>query len=447
MLPPSELLQPKLLSLCESTIHQIRTVLAARHVSIQCYRFSSGDATRTASWQPLTDFLADNVPTNISGELSDAVGQQLRNFAAVHFKITTKVGSVTIAGDCHLTPIFCDFTPSPPANPQLWGRICVISNPKSVQNRDTAWLMSIAKLLGQALSTWYALPHQTEVGLMAIDPEPLSKNTTCVSNAIPDKYSISEDPYCQIAELIAQDRLKDEFISKISHDLRAPLMNMRMALKMFKISTSKDPVALAVLADERHRNYFQILESECEREIGLINNVLDLQKLETGNVSLELQSIDLVDWLPTVVETFQGRAKEQNLQIDLRLPNLPAHLLTDEVSLQRIVTELLHNACKYTAEHQLIYCELEYPVGNAKHQPIYLLVGNQAEIKAADLPHIFDRFYRVPTADRRKQGGTGLGLSLVRSLVEQLHGQITVQSMNGWTTFTVALPISPPEEI
>jgi signal transduction histidine kinase len=439
MLPPSELLQPKLLSLCESTIHQIRAVLAARHVSIQCYRCSSGETTRSASWHPLTDFLADNVPTDISRELSDAVGQQLRNFAAVHFKITTKVGSVTIAGDCHLTPVFCDFTPSTPANPQLWGRICIISNPGSVQSRDAEWLMSISQLLGQSLSTWYSLLYQT--------PEALSKTITCDSDPLPDKYPISEDPYCQIAELIAQDRLKDEFISKISHDLRAPLMNMRMALKMFKISTSKDPIALAVLADERHRNYFQILESECEREIGLINNVLDLQKLETGNVSLELQSIDLVDWLPTVVETFQSRAKEQNLQIDLRLPNLPAHLLTDEVSLQRIVTELLHNACKYTAEHQLIYCELEYPTGNIKHQPIYLLVGNQAEIAAADLPHIFDRFYRVPTADRRKQGGTGLGLSLVRSLVEQLHGQITVQSTNGWTTFTVALPIAPPDEV
>jgi signal transduction histidine kinase len=222
-------------------------------------------------------------------------------------------------------------------------------------------------------------------------------------------------------------------------------MNMRMALKMFKISTSKDPAALAVLANERHSNYLQILESECEREIGLINNVLDLQKLETGNISLELQSIDLVDWLPTVVETFQCRARQQNMQLDLRLPATSAHLLTDEGSLQRIVSELLHNACKYTAEQQGIYCELEYP--EVKNQPLYLLVGNQAEISAADLPHIFDRFYRVPSADRHKQGGTGLGLSLVRSLVEQLHGQITVQSANGWTTFTVALPVAPPDEM
>ncbi len=417
-------MQSQLLHLCESTIAQIREVSAARHVSIQCYL--------SGSWQPLSEVLADGIPHDISGDLSDSVSQKLQDAAAVNFKITTKVGLVTIAGDCLLLPIFCGVEPS--AKEQLWGRICIISTQGFLQNRDQDWLLSISKLLGQSLSAIFSLPPQ-----ITLNSE---KNTEATAKF---QYENKDDLYQQISKLIAQDRLKDEFISKISHDLRAPLMNMRMALKMFKISTSKDPAALAILANERHSNYMQILESECEREIGLINNVLDLQKLETGNISLELQSIDLVDWLPTVVETFQYRAKQQNMQLDLRLPATSAHLLTDEGSLQRIVSELLHNACKYTAEHQEIYCELEYP--EVKNQPLYLLVGNQAEISVADLPHIFDRFYRVPSADRHKQGGTGLGLSLVRSLVEQLHGQITVQSTNGWTTFTVALPVAPPDEL
>jgi signal transduction histidine kinase len=416
-------MQSQLLHLCESTIAQIREISTARHVSIQCYR--------SGSWQPLSEVLADSIPHDISGDLSDSVGQKLREATAASFKITTKIGLVTIAGDCLLLPIFCGFVPS--VKEQLWGRICIISNQGSLQNRDRDWLLSIAKLLGKSLSTIFSFPPQVTLN---------SEENTESTNEF--QYENEDDLYQQITKLIAQDRLKDEFISKISHDLRAPLMNMRMALKMFKISTSKDPAALAILANERHSNYLQILESECEREIGLINNVLDLQKLETGNISLELQSIDLVDWLPTVVETFQCRARQQNMQLDLRLPATSAHLLTDEGSLQRIVSELLHNACKYTAEHQGIYCELEYP--EVKNQPLYLLVGNQAEISGADLPHIFDRFYRVPSADRHKQGGTGLGLSLVRSLVEQLHGQITVQSTNGWTTFTVALPVAPPDE-
>jgi signal transduction histidine kinase len=420
-------MQSQLLHLCESTIAQIREISTARHVSIQHYR--------SGSWQPLSDVLADSIPHDISGDLSDSVGQELRDATAANFKITTKVGLVTIAGDCLLLPIFCGVDPS--VKEQLWGRICIISNTGSLQNRDRDWLMSIAKLLGKSISAISSLPPQVTLNL--------AENEGVANDIQYNEYADEDDLYQQITKLIAQDRIKDEFISKISHDLRAPLMNMRMALKMFKISTSKDPAALAVLANERHSNYLQILESECEREIGLINNVLDLQKLETGNISLELQSIDLVDWLPTVVETFQCRAREQNMQLDLRLPATSAHLLTDEGSLQRIVSELLHNACKYTAEHQGIYCELEYP--EVKNQPLYLLVGNQAEISGADLPHIFDRFYRVPSADRHKQGGTGLGLSLVRSLVEQLHGQITVQSTNGWTTFTVALPVAPPDEM
>jgi signal transduction histidine kinase len=420
-------MQSQLLHLCESTIAQIREISTARHVSIQCYR--------SGSWQPLSDVLADSIPHDISGDLSDSVGQKLHDATAASFKITTKVGIVTIAGDCLLLPIFCGFEPS--VKEQLWGRICIISNMGSLQKRDRDWLMSIAKILGKSISAISSLPPQ--VTLNSVENEGVADDIQY------NEYVNEDDLYQQVTKLIAQDRIKDEFISKISHDLRAPLMNMRMALKMFKISTSKDPAALAVLANERHSNYLQILESECEREIGLINNVLDLQKLETGNISLELQSIDLVDWLPTVVETFQCRAKQQNMQLDLRLPSTSAHLLTDEGSLQRIVSELLHNACKYTAEHQGIYCELEYP--EVKNQPLYLLVGNQAEISVADLPHIFDRFYRVPSADRHKQGGTGLGLSLVRSLVEQLHGQITVQSTNGWTTFTVALPVAPPDEM
>jgi signal transduction histidine kinase len=420
-------MQSQLLHLCESTIAQIREISTARHVSIQCYR--------SGAWQALSDVLADGIPHDISGDLSDSVGQKLHDATAVNFKIATEIGAVKIVGDCLLLPIFCTVDPS--AKEQLWGRICIISNQESLQNRDRDWLLSIAKILGKSISAISALPLQ--VTLNSVENEEINDD-------FPHNECANEDDiYQQIAKLIAQDRIKDEFISKISHDLRAPLMNMRMALKMFRISTSKDPAALAVLANERHSNYLQILESECEREIGLINNVLDLQKLETGNISLELQSIDLVDWLPTVVETFQCRARQQNMQLDLRLPAASAHLLTDEGSLQRIVSELLNNACKYTAEHQGIYCELEYP--EVKNQPLYLLVGNQAEISVVDLPHIFDRFYRVPSADRHKQGGTGLGLSLVRSLVEQLHGQITVQSTNGWTTFTVALPVAPPDKI
>jgi signal transduction histidine kinase len=279
--------------------------------------------------------------------------------------------------------------------------------------------------------------------------------------------------HSQLSELVNRDQAKDEFISKISHDLRAPLMNMRMALKMLKISIDQDPSIAMLFTNQRILGYWNILEAECEREINLVNNVLDLQKIETGNTQLQINEINMTDWLTEIAAPYQSRAAEHQQQIQMRLPTAPTPVITDEGYLQRIISELFHNACKYTPIGQEIICELEYPqpvpmvslLATAAHRhghgqpttpfaptnslssntrPLYLTISNQATVEAADLPHLFDRFYRVPAADHHRQGGTGLGLSLVRDLVEQLHGQITVQSSGGWTTFTVALPLSPP---
>jgi signal transduction histidine kinase len=412
------LLQPELLHLCQSTIEKIQAVLTARHVSIQ--RSIAG------GWRSLTADMPEY--GDISGDLSDSVGQRLHALEVVYFKIATRVGPIKVAGDCLLLPIAC--------HQKLWGRVCIINTPQAWQPHDMNWVIAISQLLGQAIS----LQERSANELVQI-PTDLDLEEPLVLETSPASYDQAHLEQ-QIAVLIEQDQIKDEFISKISHDLRAPLMNMRMALKMFNIGTSRDPAAAAVIAHEKYSKYLNILEAECEREISLINNVLDLQKLETGNVSLELQSIDLVDWLPTIVETFQHRISARHQQLELLLPDRPATILIDEAALQRILSELLNNACKYTANQESIRCELEYPVNYS--QPIYLVVSNVADIAPADLPLIFERFYRVPSADHHKQGGTGLGLSLVRSLVEQLHGQIVVQSSNGWTSFTVALPVQPP---
>jgi signal transduction histidine kinase len=99
---------------------------------------------------------------------------------------------------------------------------------------------------------------------------------------------------------------------------------------------------------------------------------------------------------------------------------------------------LLNNACKYTdaAGEISLIVTLTEPNG------IQFQVANQSEISAAELPRIFDKFYRVPNADRWKQGGTGLGLALVKKLVQQLQGEISVTSENGITTFIVDLPLT-----
>ena len=241
-----------------------------------------------------------------------------------------------------------------------------------------------------------------------------------------------------LAELQKLNQLKDDFLSTVSHELRTPMSNMKMALQMLTIATTV----------ERQQRYLEILKAECAREIDLINDLLDLQRLEAAAYPTFLvESINLQSWFSNLVVPFRSRIQEHHQVLKIDLPeNLPP-LITDRSSLERLIAELLNNACKYTpAGGQIILSA--GPGGNpSTNNPLVpsfpftrLTIQNQAEISPTELPRIFDKFYRVPHADPWKQGGTGLGLALVKRLVEQLQGDIQVESAHGWTSFTIQLP-------
>ncbi|MBD1863931.1 MULTISPECIES: GAF domain-containing sensor histidine kinase [Trichocoleus] len=230
------------------------------------------------------------------------------------------------------------------------------------------------------------------------------------------------------------NRTKDDFLSTVSHELRTPMTNIKMAIQMLKVAKH---------AEQRDR-YMQILSKECDREIELINDLLDFQRLEAGAVSVELESLRLQDWLPSILEPFQERAKErqQNLQLDIPA-DLPP-LLSMENGLERIVAELLNNACKYTPMGgEIVVSARAIALASRfeKSDQIELTIQNSGcEIPEPALAHIFEKFYRVPSHGPWKQGGTGLGLALVEKLVELLKGQIKVESQATQVVFRVTLP-------
>ncbi len=232
----------------------------------------------------------------------------------------------------------------------------------------------------------------------------------------------------QVEELEKLNSLKDDFLSTVSHELRTPIANMKMAIQMLKISGG---------SHERRERYLDILQTECNRESELINDLLDLQRLEAGSYpSLLMEAINLQDWLPSIIEPFHIRTKQRQQTLSLSLPsNLPV-IISYRASLERILAELLNNACKYTPAGGDIVLSVCYK----STETLNISISNPLEIPAAELPHIFDKFYRVPNSDPWKQGGTGLGLALVQKLIEQLQGSISVESAQGWTTFTVQLP-------
>ena len=245
----------------------------------------------------------------------------------------------------------------------------------------------------------------------------------------------------QMAELERLSRLKDDFMSTVSHELRTPMANITIAVKMLELSLGRIQERLTSARSEIDTSstarYLQILKDECGREINLIENILDLQRLEAGVQTFNSEDIYFQTWLPQVVEPFQERAnsRQQTLQVDIPA-NLPT-IVSDLGSVGRVLVELLNNACKYTPPGEHITL-----TARAKKEKIQLQVCNSGvEIPQKELPRVFDKFYRIPSHDSWKQGGTGLGLALVQKLSEQLGGGISAESGGGKTCFTVELPL------
>jgi signal transduction histidine kinase len=134
---------------------------------------------------------------------------------------------------------------------------------------------------------------------------------------------------------------------------------------------------------------------------------------------------------------FQERAQSQQQQLQLDIPESLPSIATDAESLSRIVTELLNNACKYTPAHHVIKV-----TARVVQQQLQLSISNSGvEIPTHEISRIFNKFYRIPNNDPWKHGGTGLGLALVKKLVERLSATIEVSSKNGHTQFRVDLPL------
>lgn len=262
-------------------------------------------------------------------------------------------------------------------------------------------------------------------------------------------------PDQQTPEIEVLNRLKDDFLSTISHELRSPMTNIKMATQMLKLLLTQDksnengqaqllanPEQVKLQAKVAH--YLLILEQECDREMNLLNNFLDLQQLDAGNYRLNQTPVNLQETIPPVIKPFLKRAIHQQQALKLEIAtNLPV-LKIDQTSLERILAELLCNACKFTPVGGEIIVELcSKLVSTETSNTLQLSVKNSGvEIPLNEYSRIFDRFYRIAHSDRWKHDGTGLGLALVKKLTKHLGGTIQVECGDGQTCFTVEIPVN-----
>lgn len=254
----------------------------------------------------------------------------------------------------------------------------------------------------------------------------------------------------EVRTLERLNQLKDDFLSTVSHELRTPLSNIKMAIHMLR--TAPNP--------ERQQRYLQILEAECSRETELINDLLDLQRLENDSYRVSPEPIVLQEWLPSIMAPFLSRAQSRQQHLRVDLPANTPEIVSDRKSLERILAELLNNACKYTSPNGSISLKVQHTaaadpkqfklhLSEAITRPVAVttfVISNEADIPATEIPRMFEKFYRIPKSDPWQQGGTGLGLALIKKLVETLQGTIDAESRDGWTILTVHLPMLEGDE-
>ncbi len=240
----------------------------------------------------------------------------------------------------------------------------------------------------------------------------------------------------QVRELEKLNRLKDEFLKTVSHELRTPIASINLATQTLDSVLQQRDV-------EKHQvtvnRLLQVLQDECQRESRLINDLLTLTYLDAGTEPLTIDEIDLSNWVLHIIESFQDSIQSHDLTLTVDMPSDFPPLHSDATDLERILSELLNNACKYTPQGGSIAVSAHL----TPQQAIAIQVCNSGiEIAADELSRIFDKFYRIPTSDPWKYGGTGLGLALVKKLAARIGGEIQVASADDKTTFTLVLPQS-----
>jgi len=259
-----------------------------------------------------------------------------------------------------------------------------------------------------------------------------------------------EAAQAQVQELERLNQLKDDFLSTISHELRTPIANMKVVISLLNTLTTQrrnliEEISKSPAQNGKAAQYLQILQEECDRELSLIEDLLNLQHIEAGTYSGQAVPIRLQDLLPHLVEPFEIRMQNQQQILEMNLdPDLPLINL-DTTSFNRIITELLSNACKYTPQGERIAITATLIQGAMATEPtqdLHLTVTNTGvEIASEEIPRIFDKFYRIPNNDPWQYGGTGLGLALAKKLIEHLGGKITVESTNNQVSFSVRLAV------
>jgi two-component system phosphate regulon sensor histidine kinase PhoR len=236
-----------------------------------------------------------------------------------------------------------------------------------------------------------------------------------------------------VAHDITEDRrydtLRKEFVANVSHELRTPLSVVQGYVETLSEGAWKE--------EKSALEFLSIIDKNVRRLSAIVSDLLDLSKLESGGQVLDPREVDVRGLVDRVAEAFRPVAERKHQQFSAEVAPGTGMLEADGALLERALSNLVDNALKYTPERGRIRISAGLENGHV----VMSVEDNGGGIPEADLPRIFERFYRVDKSRSRDLGGTGLGLSIVKHIIQLHGGTISVRSSPAGSTFTVRLPV------
>ncbi|MCL6547857.1 MAG: cell wall metabolism sensor histidine kinase WalK [Alicyclobacillus sp.] len=370
-----------------------------------------------------------NVVTN------DEVGRLGRTFNALAGQLKRTIAALSMEKE-QLSKILSSLEDGVVAT-DLEGRI-TLANPPALRRLSTALLAetgepgegrlppSMQKLLATVVQLNEPIVRETmwQGRHMVITMRPLYESN---GSKIRSVVAVLRD----VTEERRLDRLRKDFLANVSHELRTPLSMMQGYTEALLDEFGDDPV--------QRRELTEIIHDETMRMKRLVNDLLDLAQLESGQFQLSLRELDIVGLARRVGRKFQTLAAERDVALVTELPDQPIVVWGDADRLEQVLTNLLDNALRHTSSGGRVSAE----VGVRRSHATIRVSDTGSGIPEEDLPYIWERFYKADKARTRGTSGTGLGLAISRQIVLEHGGDIIVESAVGQgTTFTVVIPLA-----
>lgn len=229
---------------------------------------------------------------------------------------------------------------------------------------------------------------------------------------------------------------KTTFVSNVSHELKTPLTSIRMFAELLKEERIKDPA--------KKNHYLQVIVAESQRLTRLVNNVLDFGRLEQGHKQYHFRELEITEFLRGVVDTQRLRVQKAGMVLENEIPDDEYRVQTDQDAIEQVLLNLMDNAIKYAAEGRELTVDLKMLDDSLK----LMIMDRGPGVPAKHQSRIFEKFHRVDNSLTSRQPGSGLGLSIARSIMREMKGDVFYEPrVGGGSCFVILIPLLPEQDI